>query len=273
MSNLSDFIRSRTFIKHIVIICLSFILLIALTSIILSIYTDHGEKYPMPDLRGLTMEQALEASSDFDFEFKIIDSVYVPDLKKGTVIDHSPKPGFNIKRSRVVFITMNSINPEFIKMPDLVNTSLRQAKSTMESYGLVLGRLHYKPDFAENYVLQQFYKGKRIQAGNKVPKGSRIDLVLGLGTGDGSHTNVPDVYGFSLSEASTAIAAAKLNIGAKVFDPSIKTFTDSLDAKVWKQDPPADEKLQPGSLVDIWLKNSNNNAIKSQTDLNEFENE
>jgi beta-lactam-binding protein with PASTA domain len=168
---------------------------------------------------------------------------------------------------------MNSFNPEYIKMPDLVNTSLRQAKSTMESCGLQLGRLHYKPDLAENYVLMQYYKGKRLSAGAKIPKGSKIDLIVGLGSGEGLQTSIPNVTGMTYNEAVSAISSAKLNVGAKVFAPEILTFADSVDAQVWKQDPLPEEKLQPGSLVDIWLKKKTESESNTNNELNEFENE
>ena len=274
MLNFVSFITSKVFFKHLVIISLVFVMLVALASIGLSIYTAHGDKISMPDLRGMTMEQVVEASSDYNFEFKIVDSMYIPEQKKGTVIDLTPKPGFSIKKNRVVFLTMNSVNPEFIKMPDLVNTSLRQAKSTMESYGLQLGRLHYKPDFAENYVLKQIYRGKNINPGSKIPKGSKIDLVLGLGEGEGKSVPVPDLIGMSYSSALAAISSGKLNLGARVFQLEIKTFSDSLDAVVWKQDPPASgQELQPGSIIDIWLKKENDNQNANQNEINEFEHE
>lgn len=275
MSGLVSFLTSKVFFKNLVIISLSLLLVVAFSSILLSIYTAHGEKMPMPDLRGMTMDQVKDATSKYDFELKVVDSVFMPDHKKGAVIDHSPKPGFNIKKSRVVFITLNSVNPEMVAMPELVNTSLRQAKTVMESCGLQLGRLKYRPDFAENYVLEQLFKGRRVNVGTKLPKGSKIDLVLGLGNGEGKKTTVPNLVGLNYKDALSSITSSMLNVGAKIFSNDIKTFSDTVDAVVWKQDPPYsnEQTFMLGSLVDIWLKKSTDSTSKSETELIDFEDE
>jgi hypothetical protein len=54
----------------------------------------------------------------------------------------------------------------------------------------------------------------------------------------------------------------------------VKSYTDSLDVVVWKQDPPFGngKQLMPGSIIDIWLKKQAQSA-KSSEETNDIENE
>ena len=274
MVDFLKFITRRVFYKHITIFAFVILLIMLLSSIILNYYTGHGEKMPMPDLRGKTFSQVAEIASKYGFELQVVDSIFLPNQKKGTVVDHTPKPGVNIKKNRVIFLTVSSFNPELIKMPDMVNTSLRQAKTMLETYGLELGRLHYKPDYAENYVLEQLFNGKKIKGGSKIQKGSKIDLVLGMGIGDGTKAEVPNLVGLSYREALSLISTSMLNVGATVFDGEVKSYIDSLDVVVWKQDPSFGDgkQLIPGSIIDIWLKKQTQSAMPKE-ETNDVENE
>jgi beta-lactam-binding protein with PASTA domain len=274
MVDFFKFLTRRVFYKHIAIYMLVLILIIALASISINYYTGHGVKIVMPDLRGKTMKEVEAISLKYGFELQVVDSIYVPGHKKGTVVDHTPKAGVNIKKNRVIFLTLTSFNPEIIKMPDMVNSTLRQAKTVLETYGLELGTLHYKPDYAENYVLEQMYNGHKIKAGTKIQKGSKVDLVLGLGIGDGTTAEVPNLVGLSYKEALSMISSSMLNVGATVFDGQVRSYSDSLDVVVWKQDPPFGngKQLMPGSIIDIWLKKQAHTSNSSE-ETNDIENE
>lgn len=235
--------------------CGIFVLLIAIVALILNLYTNHGAKVLVPDFKTLTMEEADGLASSHSFELQIVDSVYLPEKKKGTIVEQTPKPGSSVKDGRIIFITVNMTNAEKIKMPDLVNTSLRQAETMIQSYGLRLGRIKYQPDVAKDYVLAQLINGRNIKKGTLIERGTKIDLVLGLGQDDASETTVPQLVGLSYTEALAQIRSAGLKPGGVIYDAAIKTEDDSSAALIWKQFPESDESLVPaGSIIDIWLK-------------------
>ena len=66
-------------------------------------------------------------------------------------------------------------------MPDLIEQTLRQAEPTLKALGLELGEKTYKPYLGKDMVLEMRYKGRKLKAGDKIPKASKIDLVLGDG--------------------------------------------------------------------------------------------
>jgi beta-lactam-binding protein with PASTA domain len=66
-------------------------------------------------------------------------------------------------------------------MPKLIDRSLRQATSMIESYGLKIGRVNFINDPCVNCILKQLMYGTEIKPGMPVKKGSQIDLVVGKG--------------------------------------------------------------------------------------------
>jgi len=139
-------------------------------------------------------------------------------------------------------------------MPQLSELSLRNAQVTLESYGLRVGQLIYIPSEYTQLVLGQHYKGKPIEPGTLIAKGSSIDLLVGQGLSD-ERTEVPDLKGLTLAEALSLCQSNSLNIDVTLYDDTVATKTDSLNAFVWKQLPEANvgNKLRLGSSLDIWL--------------------
>ncbi len=114
-----------------------------------------------------------------------------------------------------------------VLMPNVLGISLRQAQAVIETAGLIVGRLTYVPDIAINNVLEQKYQSEMIEPGDSVPKGSRIDLVVGRGLSD-EKTAAPYLVGMYLEDAINRITSRYLNIGAVIYDGSIVDFEDSL---------------------------------------------
>jgi len=248
------FLISRLFIKHLLYIIVLTIFVLAFFFLFLNIYTRHGQALSVPDLRGLSIKEAQEILISKKLHYQIVDSVYNNFLTGGSVVEQNPPPDFKVKVNRTIFLTINAFNPEMVRMPNVIGVSLRQAKAIIETAGLVIGRLNYAPDIAVNNVLQQKYKGNNIEPGDSIPKGSKIDLVLGRGLSD-EKTASPDLIGLKLPEALDKITSRYLNIGAIIYDGSFTNAVDSANAFIWKQRPVFDDQtmLNLGSTVDIWI--------------------
>lgn len=150
-------------------------------------------------------------------------------------------------------LTINSVRPKKVSMPDLVGFSMRQAKAELLSRGLMLGDLRYVDDMATNNVLRQLYRGQNIAPGRMIDSGSEIDLVVGLDEND-NQTFIPDVSGMKYMRAVDAIHENSLNVARLRFDKGISTFSDSLDAVVYKQTPaPSADPVRMGSEITLFL--------------------
>lgn len=251
---LKEFILSKTFFKHLgmaLIIAVGFIMLLLLW---LNIYTRHGQARPVPDFFGLTMEETAALAKKNRMRYHVIDSVYTSLVPRGCVAEQNPKPGFKVKKWRTISLTINAFRPEMVAMPNLIDLPLRQAIALIESSGLEMGSLRYKPDLSIDVVLSQLHNGKEIAEKDSLQKGSVIDLVLGKGLSN-QRTAVPDLIGMNLDPARNRILSASLNLGTYIYDNTILKSEDSLNAFVFKQNPEfhEDATLQLGSSIYLWL--------------------
>lgn len=252
--NFWRFLTTKKFFKHLGIAALVTIVLLFGTMVWLRIYTLHAHTITVPDLSGLTLEEVDDVTSSRQLRFEIVDSVFSSEMPRGTVLKQNPKANSQVKKNRNIFLTMNAVNPETVSMPMLVGLSIRQARLALQNAGLLLGEITYRPDYAINNVLQQYYSDSVINEGTEVTKGSVIDLELGMGLSN-EMTRVPDLVGLGLIEASELIADYYLNIGAITFDESVVEAEDSAEAFIWRQYPEFEEfrRLNMGLEVDIWL--------------------
>ncbi len=249
---LFHFIFSFKFLKHFTASLLIGFMLILSAVFLMNSFTNHGESMSVPGFKGLTFEQAQELADEKNIRIEILDSVFNAPGKRGSIVEQNPPADFRVKENRTVFLTTKAMKPEMVTMPNFVNSTLIQTKADMETYGLKVGKLTYKPWKYDNLVIEQRFKGKKIKAGEKIEKGSYVDLFLGR-SGSSENTNVPDLIGLSSDAAEMEIAEMMLNIGTTIFDQTVETEEDSLNAKVIKQFPQKNVSIMPGSEVDIWL--------------------
>jgi beta-lactam-binding protein with PASTA domain len=251
---LIDYIEARIVLRNLV---LAFLIVFFGTIIImqiLKIYTRHNHDLSVPDLAGLTLNEAIEAARDRDMRVEVFDSVFITDFEKGTVVEQHPKAGLMVKKNRRIYLTMNAINPEKLAMPNLVDLTFRQATAKLESFGLKVGHISYEPDLAVNLVLAQRMHGAALPPGDSVIKGSAIDLVLGKGLSD-EQTGIPNLIGLSLEQAKMAASDRFLSVGAAVPDQTVATPEDELKATIFRQKPMpgSGNTLPQGSAIDVWI--------------------
>ncbi|MGQ9619436.1 MAG: PASTA domain-containing protein [Bacteroidales bacterium] len=252
--SLKKFLLSKIFFKNLglaVTIVIGSVFFILLW---LNIYTRHGQSRPVPNFYGLTIEETAILAKKHKLRFQIIDSVYTNAVLRGCIAEQNPKPGYNVKKWRRIILTINAFNPEMVEVPDLIGLPKRQALALLQSAGLEPGKLHYVPDLSIDFVLKQLFNGREIVKGDSVEKGATIDLVLGKGLSN-ERTPIPDLIGMTYEQAKRTILGASLNIGAYIYDNTVKNSEDSAKAFVYRQNPEYKDiaRLQLGSALYIWL--------------------
>lgn len=250
----SKFIFSRTFLKHLVLAALLFVVILILTMQGLKIYTRHGEANPVPDFSGMTYEEALETSNQYQLKIEIIDSIHVDEAKGGVVVDQVPRANFKVKKNRIVFLTVNSTIPEQVVVPRLTDISYRQALVLIENCGLELGKINYKPSEYNDLVLKVEVDSVGIIAGTQIAKGTAVDLTVGRSQGNLT-TTLPNLTGLSIPEANEILTEAMLNQGVIIYDETVLSAEDTATARIWKQHPSSKITgfVNMGSTVDLWV--------------------
>jgi beta-lactam-binding protein with PASTA domain len=248
------FLFSKIFIKNLALSMSLGVGLILILLIWLNFYTRHGQARPVPDFHGLTLEETAKLAKKNKLRYQVVDSVFINTVPHGCVVEQNPKPGFKVKKTRRIALTINAFNPEMTGVPNLIGLSKKQALAQIQSAGLEIGKLNYKSDISIDFVLDQLHNGEKIIQGDSIQKGSVIDLVLGKGLSN-QRTLVPNLIGLNLESARNTILSASFNLGTFLYDSSIRNATDTLDALVFKQNPEykEDASYQLGSIIYLWL--------------------
>ncbi len=213
-------------------------------------YTNHGETITVPDLKGMVYEELDQYLTQRDLRFEVeSDSGYSAELPALAVLKQYPTAGSKVKSNRKLFVNLNKTTPRKVLMPDLIDGSVKSAQMVLESYGLELGNIQYKPDLAQNAVLEQLFNGDVIEPGDSIYQGSTVDLVVGDGLGN-QMLEVPELLGMDFEDAEFTVIGSGLRLGTILnADP-----VDTLEVgAVVRQIPASGTSIRIGQDIDLWV--------------------
>ena len=218
--------------------------------------TNHGEAITVPNLKGLTMEEAENLLDDRNLDYEVTDSTFMAGLKPLTVLSQYPLENSKVKQGRKIYLTINTETAPMIKLPKLNEMSVKSAEQQLLVAGLLKPDLEYQNDIRENEVLEVKYEGKKMDAGTLIAKGSKVTLVVGNGTGD-TEIAVPCVEGKPLDEAKIILGGSGLQIGTIIYDET----SAETEGIVIRQNPSCEigGKIHTGEVIDIWVAGKNPN--------------
>ncbi len=252
-----SFIFSKSFYKHLAIILLLGIVLFFVSIKALDIYTNNGEYIETPILQGADADSLLSTASDDYLIYQVVDSVYDDYALPGTVLMQNPKPGAKVKPGRKIYLTIVAKTSEMVKMPNLVDLTLRRAIEVIELSHLRVEHIDFVNDMALNAVLEQWYQGQKVPHDTLLPKYATIELKVGNGFGK-QKAVVPFLIGKSVEAAVAQIMKSSLNVG-RIDTLSSDNFEG--DLRVYKQTPMSIPEMQYktslGDTVNILLRSAN----------------
>lgn len=240
--------------KNLLLIIAILIVGYAFVTIFLNKVTRHNQELTVPDFSGMTVAEAGAIAKEAELRIEVTDSVYIRGMERGAISRQNPAAGSKVKKNRRILLVINSVMPRQSVMPSLTGYSLRQAKTELVANGLKVGRLIYQSDLATNNVLAQQYHGEDIEPGTRLDSGTAIDLILGLNPKD-SLTFVPYVLGYRYQMATELLTDNSLNLRECIFDSTVSTYSDSLEAYAYGQFPEASDSIGVaiGSYVTLYL--------------------
>ena len=245
------FLLSKTFFKQLLTISVFVGVLLMGVLFYLKLYTNHNNTIELSDYTGIYIDDVDTLLKEQSLRYVVIDSIFNKEKEPGSIIDQDPKPGIHVKENRRIYLTIIA-KRQLIAMPYLIDLTHRSAIAKLKGLGLVVGDLSYVPNLAKNAVLKQKVAGKEVKAGEYLPTGTKVDLVLGNGLSE-LQVELPFLEGLTFEDAELVLQLSSLNIGLAVFDASV---TDSSKAVVYRQRPVAREGrlIKLGRPVDIFLK-------------------
>lgn len=183
--SLVQFLKSKTFFKQVAIAVIGVLVFVFLLQFWLGVTTNHDQKIQVPDLQKMALSDVEKKLQELNLSYIVIDSAsFNPDYPKKSVIEQNPEAGDFVKEKRKIYLTLNPSKYRDITIPDLNGKTKRQATTHLRSIGFKVGdNFTWVPDIGKNVVRGLKYKGKQIKAGEKLPKETTIDLILGDGKG------------------------------------------------------------------------------------------
>ena len=175
------------------------------------------------------------------------------------VVKQDPKAFSKVKEDRKIYITINTSNPPMVSIPEMINWSVRSAKEELDILGLVYESNQPVPYLVPNVVRGIKHKGQLLKPGDKLPKGSSVDLLVSIGLKSKQKVPVPNLFGLTKDEAQSILVEHSLNLGHVEIDTNIVKDTPS--ARIFLQRPLDTLKgnimnrMRIGGIVDVWLTN------------------
>ena len=110
---------------------------------------------------------------------QVVDSSYSPESDPLTVLEQFPQPHAKVKPYRKISLTLNARIRPTVAFPDLTGSTFDFAQTQLKNLDLGIGSVSYRPDIAHNAILESSVNGQKLSVGQRVIKGSKIDLVVG----------------------------------------------------------------------------------------------
>lgn len=256
LKNIWSFMKTRLFLYNLGASFLFFILFLWIMNMYLRSYTRFSPDnfVSVPDLHGVPIEQIKNRLDALELNFEITDSVFSDEGVKGTVWLQQPEPTSKtkqkVKKGRTLFLSVVAKSPKMVSMPKLVSKSRRHAEGILRIIGLK-AILKYKAyGDCNDCVIEQLYNGKPIEPGQRIPKGSKIVVILGQRSSE--QVEVPDVTGITIDEAKQRLSESSLLLFVR--ECNCPTAKDSLRALISSQVPGAGASVSAGSEISVWLK-------------------
>lgn len=212
--------------------------------------TAHGRYIFVPELTGLSPEEATRKLEERQLRLAIYDSSYEEEAAPLSVLKQFPEGGSKVKANRLIYVTINRFDPPTLPMPDVLERSLINAEAVLRSNELRRGRIIYEPSPFRDFVREIRYAGRPILPGQPVPKGAVIDIVVGDGNGPADFT-LQSLLGDSYKTALLKLASWNLLLGDVNIPAGIDTT--GLPVFVFKQAPEPGDSVRIGDAVSLWI--------------------
>lgn len=134
----------------------------------------------VPDVRGMTLEEATEALEEAGLKVGNVTESYSSSVKAGKIISQGYEPDVKIKRQSEVNLEISLGESPYSIVPNCVGSDINSAKAMLEEAKLKVGNITYKKSESDNNLVVE----QSIEYGSKVDEYTAVDLVVSSGKVD-----------------------------------------------------------------------------------------
>ncbi|WP_030586454.1 Stk1 family PASTA domain-containing Ser/Thr kinase [Streptomyces anulatus] len=204
-------------------------------------YINSGQFTQVPSLLGQTQKTAEQRLSDEGLGLKGVDRVFSDTVERGSVVSSDPASGARIRGNGSVKLVV-SRGPEVVRVPDVVGSSLADARRSLKKVGLVPGMV--TREFSEDVA-----RGEVIRTDPRAGTDRTPDTAVALVVSKGAPVDVPDVTGLSAEDATAELEAEGLK--AEVLPGRIHSA--EAEGDVAEQSPGEGTEAAEGDTVQLTI--------------------
>lgn len=197
----------------------------------------------VPDLKGMTYEEASDELSKIKLNIEKGDDVYSADIEKGKIVSQTPISKTKVKEGTKVKVNISKGKKAGL-VPDLIGKKYNESdiSSAIGQYGFVLGNVTYEESdkYDEGIIINQ-----TPSAGSSAKSGSSVDIVVSKGKNE--KAKVPTLTGLTADDAVQALNQAGFEVGDISYEESSIYGKDYV---MWQQYS-AGTELKKGTSVSL----------------------
>lgn len=198
-----------------------------------------GEVSMMPDLTGLTMEEAMEVLEEYDVEIsEDINEELSEEYEAGLIISTDPKAGRTITSDTVVSITIS--RGKYIRIKDYVGEPFETAKAELEALGFTVRVTYQTSNERAGTVLDQ-----TVRPNTNIDPDEAKEITLTVS--QGSAIVIDNYVGMTIEQARLQLSALGFTVTVSEVE------SDQTAGIVTAQSRPPNTSFEPGSSLTITL--------------------
>jgi len=196
-------------VNSVLIVC-AFCAAIFIGLLFIDVFTSHGQEKLVPEVRNMSLEQAIDKLEAAGLDWEIADSTnWNENYKPGVVMDQEPKAGSFIKAIRTVYLNVNAMHPRIVSFPKMQDTPINQSLASLHSMGFKNIEIDTVASAYSGLIVAVLVNGRQIAPGTGVP----INAMIRLSVGDGSLNNNNPYMAIDTSTIDSIENAQALELG------------------------------------------------------------
>lgn len=201
-----------------------------------------GGGIKVPDLKGMTYEDAEEELDELGLKIKRGEDVPSEDVEEGKIASQTPDAREKAEKGDTVTVMISS-GKEKVIVPSLYGETYDETRieALLKSKGLELGSVSYGKSDEEKGTIIATSPG----SGDEVDAGTRIDIVISKGS---DKIRVPSVTGLSVEKATEKLENAGFYVNPVYEDSAVYDKNT-----VFKQDPASGTEVEKGATITITI--------------------
>ena len=204
-----------------------------------------AEEVEVPNVSGNTQDEAWKILKDKGFTDYEVQMEYSDEYDNGEVIKTTPAAGETTTVDTKIVLVVSK-GAEKAEVPNLVGKTVSEAQKALSNKGLTDGGSteEYSNTVAEGKIISQ-----NVKAGKKVDGGTSVSYVVSKGKKPAETVAVPDLRGYSLADAISALSNRGLSY------KEIAADSPSPSGTVVDMSPDIGSQVEVGSTITLYVSN------------------